>query len=273
MSRPGHSLLTATDLELSAVDGQVNHFDSFIQVRSPDNPGYYWGNYLLFPEPPEVDQLTVFIDKFRDQFQEFPDVKHVLLRWDGAALAVDVLGRAKDLNLVPDHGFELIANTLPDPDPGKVEIRPINFSADFELVTALNILCDPQEESDSDGYRLFKQRLRNSWRVRVEAEKMRWWGAFVGDRLVGQCGMVICSDHLGRYQSIETHPDYRRQGICTALVSKVRRHAMENEGCRAELLGAEPKGHALGLYQKLGFTIQDTQWGLLLGGESGGPVA
>jgi predicted GNAT family acetyltransferase len=84
--------------------------------------------------------------------------------------------------------------------------------------------------------------------------------------------MAVCSGQFGRYQAIETHPDYRRQGICTALVSTVGKHAIEAEGCRVVLLGADPKGPALGLYQSIGFSIQDMQWGLLLDGESGGTV-
>ena len=51
------------------------------------------------------------------------------------------------------------------------------------------------------------------------------------------------------------------------------RHAIESAGCRSVLLGADPKGPAIDLYQRLGFVIEDTQWGLLLGGESDGQDA
>lgn len=268
LSRSGYSLLTATDLEMSNVVGRVNHFDSFIQVISPDNPDYYWGNYLLLFEPPDVDDLPIYIDQFHDLFQEFPEVKHVLLRWDGPEVSAAVLQRARELQLVPDHGFEMIAGRLLDPEPGDLEIRPIDFSNEFESITALNILCDPKEASGSAGYRLFKEGLRRSWRVLAGEEKMSWWGAYIGDQLVGQCGMVLCSDRMGRYQSIETHPEYRRRGICSALVATVGRHAIEPAGCSTVLLGADPKGPAIGLYQRLGFVIEDTQWGLLSGGES-----
>ncbi len=258
---------------MSAVDGRVHHFDSFIQVISPDNPEYYWGNYLLFFEPPDVDDLPKHIELFHHRFQEFPEVKHVLIRWDGAELSAAVLQQARDLQLVPDHGFEMTASSLLDPEPGDLEIRPIEFSTEFESITALNILCDPKEQKGCAGYRLFKEGLRRSWRLLAGSQKMRWWGAYDGDQLVGQCGMVLCSDHRGRYQSIETHPEYRRRGICSALVSTVGRHAIESAGCRSVLLGADPKGPAIGLYQRLGFVIEDTQWGLLSGGESDGLAA
>ena len=94
MPRPEYSLLTRTDLEMTAVDGVVDSLESCIQVRSPENPGYYWGNYLLLPEAPEAEQLESWIDRFRDQIQSCCEVEHVLLRWDGVALAPQAQARA-----------------------------------------------------------------------------------------------------------------------------------------------------------------------------------
>ena len=63
MPQPEYSLLTRTDLEMTAVDGVV-------------------------------DSLESWIDRFRDQSQSCCEVEHVLLRWDGAALAPQAQARA-----------------------------------------------------------------------------------------------------------------------------------------------------------------------------------
>ena len=262
------SLLTQTDLDMAAVDGVVDSLESCIQVRSPENPGYYWGNYLLLPAAPQADQLEAWIERFRDQFQNDPEVKHVLLRWDGAPLSASAHAGAIALGMTEDSGPAMIATRLSNPENLEVEVRQLDFEGEFDRIEHLNQQCDPNESGGSAQYQLFKKRIRQSWRQRVRAGLATWWGAFLDEQLVGQCGMVSCSDRLGRYQAVETHPDFRRRGVCSTLVSRVGQHALKRGGCRALLLGADGEGPALGLYRRLGFEMDTVQRGLLLGGES-----
>ncbi len=262
------SPLTRTDLDMAAVDGVVDSLESCIQVRSPQNPGYYWGNYLLLPTAPEADQLEGWIDRFREQFHDYPEVEHVLLRWDGAPLAPSAQAAATDLGMTEDSGPAMIATRLSSPENLDVEVRPLDFEGEFDRIEKLNQQCDPNESLGSEQYQLFKERTRQSWRQRVRTGLATWWGAFVEEQLVGQCGMVFCSDRLGRYQAVETHPDFRRRGVCSTLVVTVGQHAMQSGGCRALLLGADGEGPALGLYRRLGFETDTVQRSLLLGGES-----
>jgi putative acetyltransferase len=278
MLPPDYSLLTRTDLEMTAVDGVVDSLESCIQVSSPENPGYYWGNYLLLPGAPEADRLQSWVDLFRDRFQSYCEVEHVLLRWDGAALAPQAQARARALGMTEDSGPGMVATQLIDPqliepqliEPGNqhVEIRPLDFEREFDQIEQLNQQCDPNESSGSPEYRLFKERMRQSWRKRQRAGMVTWWGVFFDEVLVGQCGFVFCSDRLGRYQAVETHPDFRRRGVCSALISTVGQDALGRGGCRALLLGADGEGPALGLYRRLGFKTDTNQRALLLGGDS-----
>ena len=50
--------------------------------------------------------------------------------------------------------------------------------------------------------------------------------------------MVDCPDGMARFQSVETHPDHRRAGVCSTLVSTVGRDALER-GFTQVLLGAD----------------------------------
>lgn len=46
------SLVWATDLDTLPLDRVVERRDGYLLIRSPGNPAHYWGNLLLFDEPP-----------------------------------------------------------------------------------------------------------------------------------------------------------------------------------------------------------------------------
>jgi hypothetical protein len=56
VSGPNYSLLTQTDLDLTALDGTVEHVGEIVVARRPNNPLYQWGNFLLLSGPPEVTE-------------------------------------------------------------------------------------------------------------------------------------------------------------------------------------------------------------------------
>lgn len=268
MPRQRFSSLTSTDLSMATVDGEVLEKDGFIQVRRRKNPGYYWGNYLLLPSAPEATELEGWVETARDCFRDDREVKHVLLRWDGAPLGATSRKRARDLGMTSDGGLEMISTSLKSSPSPEIEVRPLDLEVEGPRIIALNIACDGAEEEGATEYCLFKKRLRESWWLWHEAGIASWWGAFIEGELVGQCGMVRCSDGWGRFQSVETHPEFRRRGVCSTLVSTVGNDALGRGGCSAVILGADGEGPALSLYRRLGFEPGEKQHSLLLGGES-----
>ncbi len=46
------SLVRATDIDVLPPDRIVERRDDYLLIRSPTNPAHYWGNLLLFDEPP-----------------------------------------------------------------------------------------------------------------------------------------------------------------------------------------------------------------------------
>ena len=46
--------LTRTDLHLIRLHGVVDEEDGLISARTPTNPTYRWGNFLLLPAPPQA---------------------------------------------------------------------------------------------------------------------------------------------------------------------------------------------------------------------------
>jgi len=267
MSESNYSLLTQTDLNMAAMDGEVEHIGEMVVARRPNNPLYYWGNFLLLPRPPEATEIDGLIAMFRHHFAGHPAVKHVTLRWDGPALSEPAAALARQRGMSLDGGLEMVAETLSAPAHPDLVIRGLDMVGERAEMVALNIACDPAEQEGSQAYAQFKEYIRASWWVWHASGAGRWWGAFVGGELVGQCGLIHCANGLGRFQAVETHPDHRRQGVCSSLVAATGNAALAAGGCRSVLLGVDAEGPALGLYTSLGFRPGTTQHSLILGGE------
>jgi ribosomal protein S18 acetylase RimI-like enzyme len=88
-----------------------------------------------------------------------------------------------------------------------------------------------------------------------------WFGAFLGDRLVGDLGIFRDAD-LGRYQSVKTHPDHRRKGVCSTLVYESAQIAFNEWGIKDLVIAADPSEQALAIYRSLGFETVEQQIGL-----------
>ena len=256
--------LTQTDLHLTSMHGHVEVIDGMTIARVPDNPGYRWGNCLHLPHAPTADSLDDYIQRARDLFADQPQSTHVQLRWDGDAIEDDLKEHAATKGLRYENGRAMHATELTHVQIPGIEIRPLDIEHSWDDIVALNIACDPEEIDGTPDYVAFKQGLRRAWQAWAATGTTRWWGAFINGQLVGQAGMVQCPNQRGRYQSVETHPDARRQGVCPALVSHIGNHALQEEGCTQLLLGANPNGLAVHIYARLGFETRRWQHGLML---------
>jgi RimJ/RimL family protein N-acetyltransferase len=99
-----------------------------------------------------------------------------------------------------------------------------------------------------------------------------WFGAFVngspgphGELLVADCGLFrdgFGARALGRFQHVETHPAWRRRGLCSALIHAVCRFGFEHMGLHTLVIAADPTDVAIGLYEALGFQRVASTWQL-----------
>ncbi|HEV7556942.1 MAG TPA: hypothetical protein VGO00_15855, partial [Kofleriaceae bacterium] len=135
------SLGCLTDLMLIGWDGIVDELDGAFRARSPSNPDFVFGNFLLFPDAPAAGDRARWIAQFEAAFADDPRIRHVCLRWDrpdGARGAADEL---------VSGGFELeetvvMTTTAPrllrSPAPD-VALRRIESDAEWAAVTALQV--------------------------------------------------------------------------------------------------------------------------------------
>jgi len=232
-------------------DGVVEERDTYIVVRSPANPGYYWGNYLLFSQAPAPGDAPRWIERFRAEMAVDPRVRHVALGWDS-----DEVGAAAELEAL---GFELHAHPVlvataptppPRPAPG-LTVRTVDSDDDWRQVAAV-VAAGAPELHQSPAYVQFEEARRARWRAMIDAGRGRWLGTFDGDRLIAHMG-IFADGELARFQTVETHPDQRGRGACTHLVAAAIAIGLGELGARTVVVSAEP-GQAERIYRRAGFT-------------------
>ena len=97
------SLGFRTDLSLLTASGSViEDRGTHLVVRSPDNPTYFWGNFLLLAQPPVPGGELEVVGAFHT---EFPAAEHVSLGMK-VRLATTSLGKDDEGVEAVGFGFE-----------------------------------------------------------------------------------------------------------------------------------------------------------------------
>ena len=261
------SLALKTELGLAAIQGTLADRGDYVVVRTPENPDYYFGNYLVLAAPPQVGEVGFWTRRFADEFRDMADVRHVALRWDSTtdAGAVEELVAA---GFTVDNDWVMTATAVaPVPaSPGQaIDIRPLRAD-EMQAVADLAFLIS---DDHSDKYRRFINR-RTAWKAHIIDRGLgTFWGAFDGGALVGSLGLVPL-DRLARYQDVETAPTHRKRGIASALLAAaaagVDRHSAPLRGTARPgeagpldverfVIIANPESAAARVYARAGFTV------------------
>jgi ribosomal protein S18 acetylase RimI-like enzyme len=256
------SLGYRTDLMVRRLAGSsVTDRGRCVLVRTPDNPGFHWGNFLLWPGPPGRGDLEEWIAAFAE---EFPDTTHVTLGIDGTEIPErhdppSSIGLEADLSVVmtavrpPEAGVVLGAPT----------VRPLRSEDDWSQELLLRCVLDGEEEQPlPPGHHDFLERSTREARRMVHEGHAEYLGAFIGERLCAVVGVASDGQGVARYQNVGTHPEFRRRGFASLLLARVGSVALDDFGARQLVIVADQDGPAAGLYRSLGFVPVEGQWGL-----------
>jgi ribosomal protein S18 acetylase RimI-like enzyme len=242
-----------TDLMVLALGGsEVTDRGDLLVVRTPANPSYWWGNFMLLAEPVRPGTVPSLLKRYD---AELPGAEHVA--WgidsvDGSAGAEDELTAA---------GFEIGRDAVltatavrPPARPAAADLRPLAGAGDWRQLLDLRIACYPVNEHNTLD---FLTGNVASARALAEGGHATWYGAFTAGVLRSALGLVLGGD-LARFQSVETHPDSRRNGLASALVHHAAQDGFDR-GARTLVIVADPEYHAIGIYRSLGFEGTETQ--------------
>ena len=258
------SLGYRTDLIFPRFEGIVTDRGDCVVVRTPSNPGYYRGNFLLFAHPPDADSLPAWTRRFHEEITSVQPARHLAFGWDSPEGEADGVGPVLAQGFILSESAVLTAGTLVPPRhrDADVEIRPLAGDAEWAQALENHVAVRGGEIVEAECHPV-KARQLARYRRMAEAGLGAWFGAFIGARMVADLG-VFTDGTLARFQQVGTHPDFRNRGICATLVYDSARHARARLGVERSVMAADEHYHAGRIYESLGFRRTERQLSLEL---------
>jgi ribosomal protein S18 acetylase RimI-like enzyme len=256
-----NSLVWATDIDVLAADRALERRDGYWVVRSPGNPSFWWGNFLLFDDAPAAGDGERWEALFAQEFGACAEVTHCSLAWD----RVDGEAGTAEHELVA-RGFQLewtsglIARPEALVEHGRanreVEIRALDPAGDellWAAVIDIQVAGEPQEFGGTDYHLGFLRARQAELREMFSTgERGAWYVALLDGQVTSSLGVVV-TERRARFQAVETADRYRRRGIASRLVFDAARDAGMRWPIDHLVIAADPDYHAIGIYEGLGF--------------------
>ena len=249
------SLGFRTDLALLAASGSlVEDRGTHLVVRTPDNPSYYWGNFLLLAAPPVPGGEREVVGAFHT---EFPQAGHVSIGIDTADLSAESRAGFEAAGMTIDVAAVLTATGLGEPRAVQAEVRALESDADWASRARLSLAIE--DRPDAESHLRFAHGRNLQEQTLVAAGRGTRFGAFVDGEVVSTAAVFTTEEGIARFQSVETHPGHRRQGLAAATVHAAGSYALEHLGARTLVIVAEDDGDAMRIYRGLGFAATERQ--------------
>jgi GNAT superfamily N-acetyltransferase len=251
------SLGYRTDLMIRVLEGsQVEDRGDYLVIRSPHNPAYWWGNFLLLAQP-EPGQAAGWVARFA---AEFPAARHVALGIDVTEISVVHIGEYVAAGLRLERSAVLTAPELTEPPRPNRSATYRELSGDHDWSRAADLRATVNMGEPGGDPDFIRARIAVE-RAITEAGHGSWFGAFANGDLVAQLGLITDGSGVARYQNVETHPDWRRRGLAGTLVWHAGRHGLDALGASTLVMVADPLADAIKVYRSVGFADAETQVG------------
>jgi RimJ/RimL family protein N-acetyltransferase len=266
------SLGWRTQLIFPRFDAQVIERADCLVVRTPANPAFWWGNFLLFDQAPQPGDAARWLRRFDEELvQHDSRVQHLAFGIDVSEpfeLPADFA--AMDLALSEESVLQIAAHQLrPASLADGFTVRPLRLPKEAGLVVDAQVASDAGEH-EPQSYRRHREKMMERYGAMSRAGRGHWFGVFAhtptGERLVADCGLYadgpLSQQTPGRFQHVSTHPAWRRRGLCRAMIHAVCRHGFEQMGLQHLVMQADPHEVAIGIYESLGFQRGASTWQL-----------
>ena len=144
------SLGFRTDLMLRKMAGSlITDSAAHVVVRTPTNPGFWWGNFVLFNAPAQQGDATRWRAAVSD---EFPEAPHLALGVDG------IDGDAGDTSVLAELGVTTEVNSVltatrlvpPARQGAEITVRPLTSDGDWAQAMHLRFACHAVGTASAD---------------------------------------------------------------------------------------------------------------------------
>ncbi|WP_111720446.1 GNAT family N-acetyltransferase [Homoserinimonas sp. OAct 916] len=253
------SLGFRTDLMLLQLQGStIEQHDGYLCVRTPSNPTFRWGNFILLDATPHPGSLRKWVDVFR---QEFPHAEYVAIGIDSRGGDSGGAEELLSVRLRAESSPVMTATQMVPPSRRvqNVDTRVLDVDKDNDWAAAIALQVANNTEEEPRGYTTFLIRRMATLRALQREGHGAWFGAFAGDLMVSGCGVFSDGSGVARYQSVDTHPDYRRRGLGATVVHAAGTYALNTLGARTLVIVADPESGADRVYRSVGFTATETE--------------
>lgn len=247
------SLSLRTDLIFDRFSGVVIDRGDYLAIKTDARPDYYWGNCLIMNEPPKEGDLERWVDLFEKEIGSRDERGFIALTWD----SVD--GEQGAVKPFTEFGFSILQSTVltaqsvrhPPKFNSNLRVRPLVSDEDWDQY--IDIHFEPDwEYGDADSQRQFLTAERDCLRAMTDSGLGVRLGVEQDDKLIGDAGVYWEKD-LGRFNSVSTHRNYRRQGACSTLIYMASTLAFETKGLKTLVMEADEGYHAAHIYESVGF--------------------
>ena len=232
----------------------------YLVIGTPSNPTFWCGNCLLFKNPPQAGDYKRWMAIFLEELK-IPEDRHRVFYIDSPDgdsgctqefLANGFEVETHDVLSLDANGFRPCDSALPE-----LSFRTVNTDPEWAALVTMSCLtaCADKAQGTGPGYEDYLRLRMDSYRAKSRRGEGAWWAAFLDDKPVADMGLYF-AEGLGRFCAVETHPDYRRKGICRTLLSTVCADAFA--AGRAETLVIMPEdGPVRRIYESVGFAFRE----------------
>lgn len=261
------NLGTVTELAVLGEAGEIEDRGDHLVVRCPEAPTWYWGNHLLLERAPTADRVEHWLEAFAAAFPD-PEIRHVAIGWQdptGDGPAIEAFAAR---GLVLDDCCVTATEAAPPRKalPAGMTVEVVRAPADWRALERMSVELRDTRHTEAAYARFVADRFARR-RIQAEQGDLVWFAAKFDGRIAGDLGLFVVREPpkgvdasgvdvpypIARFQAVSTHPDFRRRGVCSALLTAACHHAIEALGVRRLVILVDEDGPAWSIYRRHGF--------------------
>jgi len=259
------NLAYLTDCIFHEYNGSVTRKFGYHVIRTPTNPGFWFGNCILFKDAPGEDSFGNWLAVHKAEFGD--SVAHMTFGWESQSQGITREFEDRGFRLNRDVALRLGAYSPSERRNRAVEIRKIVDEREWRAVTKLQVQVDREDFGFEGDDGVFRQTQEMAYKALSKKGRGDWWGAFLDDELVSSMGLFFDRDRkFGRFQNVATSAQHRSKGICATLLDEVSRYAFEEVEVGELVIntGDSEDNPAKRVYESLGFKDGISGFGLTI---------